>query len=272
MRRSPLPGFGIALGITLLYVALLVILPLSMIFVKLSGATWDDILKSVLSQRVLSAFLLSAGAALTAAFINALFGSVLAWILVRYRFPFKRLVDALIDLPFALPTAVAGIALTAVYAPTSFLGRMLSSVGVEVAFTKLGVLLAMVFVSLPFVVRSVQPVLSDLEPEIEEASATMGAGRLTTLFRVVIPMLWPTILTGSSLAFARALGEYGSVVFISGNMPLRTEIIPLLIMTRLEGFDYIGASSLAALMLLFSFSIMLITNIASLRAGTRRAA
>jgi sulfate/thiosulfate transport system permease protein len=267
-RRRVLPGFGLSLGFTLSYVCLLVLLPLSGVMMKASGLTWDAFIRAITSERAVAAFQLSVGAALVAALVNATFGLLVAWVLVRYRFPGRRLVDACVDLPFALPTSVAGIALTAVYSPNGWLGQQLAHLGVQVAFTRLGVIVALTFIGLPFVVRAVQPVLEDLDPEVEDASASLGATRWQTFRRVLLPSIAPALLTGFTLAFARALGEYGSVVFISGNLPLRTEVITLLIVARLEQFDYAGATAIASVMLGVSFLILLTINL--LQAWTRR--
>lgn len=259
--RSVLPGFGLSLGFTLTYLSLIVLLPLAAAFVKIAGMSWSDFVAAVASPRVLAAYRLSFGASFAAAAINAVFGAIVAWVLVRYPFPGKRVVDALVDLPFALPTAVAGIALTAIYAKNGWLGQWLEPYGVRVAFTQVGVFVALTFISLPFVIRTLQPVLAELEPEIEEASATLGANRWQTITRVIFPELVPALLTGFALAFARALGEYGSVVFISGNMPMRTEIVPLLIITKLEQYDYNGATAIALVMLGASFMLLLVINL-----------
>lgn len=259
--RSVLPGFGLSLGYTVLYLSLIVLLPLATVFVKTAGMTWHDFTAAVMSSRALAAYRLSFGASLAAGVVNAVFGTIVAWVLVRYSFPGRRIVDALVDLPFALPTAVAGIALTTIYAPTGWVGRWLAPYGVQVAFTQLGVFVALTFISLPFVIRTLQPVLVELEPEIEEASATLGANRWQTITRVILPELVPAMLTGFALAFARALGEYGSVVFISGNILGKTEIVPLLIITKLEQYDYRGATALAVVMLIASFSLILVINL-----------
>ncbi|HEX3730129.1 MAG TPA: sulfate ABC transporter permease subunit CysT [Opitutaceae bacterium] len=261
VSRSALPGFGLTLGFTLAYLGLVVLLPLAAAFIKTAGMTWPAFLAAVASPRVLAAYRLSFGASLAAALVNAGFGLVVAWVLVRYRFPGRRLMDALVDLPFALPTAVAGIALTALYAPSGWLGRWLAPLGLQVAFTRLGVFVALTFIGLPFVVRTLQPILAELEPEIEEASASLGASRWQTILRVLLPEIFPALLTGFALAFARALGEYGSVVFISGNMPMRTEIVPLLIITKLEQYDYAGATAIAVVMLAASFLLLLVINL-----------
>lgn len=259
--RSILPGFGLSLGFTLAYLGLIVLLPLSAAFIRTAGMSWAEFVQAVASPRVLASYRLSFGASLAAGLVNACFGAIVAWVLVRYRFPGRRIVDALVDLPFALPTAVAGIALTAIYAKSGWVGQWLEPLGIKVAFTRLGVFVALTFISLPFVVRTLQPVLAELEPEIEEASATLGASRRQTIFRVILPELLPALLTGFALAFARALGEYGSVVFISGNMPLRTEITPLLIVTKLEQYDYRGATAIAVVLLVISFVMLLLINL-----------
>jgi len=260
-RRSVLPGFGLSLGFAVFYLGLIVLLPLSAAFARAAGISGSAFWHAVSSPRVLAAYKLSFGASLLAAAVNVVFGMLVAWVLVRYPFPGKKLVDALVDLPFALPTAVAGIALTALYAPNGWIGHWLAPLGITVVFTRLGVFIALTFISLPFVVRTVQPVLAELEPEIEECAATLGASRLQTVTRVILPELFPALLTGFALAFARALGEYGSVVFISGNMPKQTEIVPLLIITKLEQFDYDGATALAIVMLAASFSLLLLINL-----------
>jgi sulfate/thiosulfate transport system permease protein len=260
-RASILPGFWPTFSFSVLYLSLIVLAPLSAVFLKTATATWAHFWGTVTSPAVVASYRLSFGASLAAAAVNAVFGLVVAWVLVRYRFPGKRLVDALVDLPFALPTAVAGIALTTLYAEHGWIGRILASFGIRVAFTPLGVFVALVFIGLPFVVRSVQPVLEDVDPEIEEAAASLGASRWLTFTRVVFPLLRPALLTGFAMAFARALGEYGSVVFISGNMPMRTEITPLLIVTRLEQYDYAGATAIALVMLVASFALLLAINV-----------
>ncbi len=259
-RRGVLPGFGLSMGITVVYLSLIVLLPLATIFLKTSTIGWSRFWEIALSPRSIAAYELSFGASFAAALINAVFGVILAWVLSRYRFPGRGLVDALVDLPFALPTAVAGIALTGIYASKGWIGRYLVQVGVEAAFSRLGVIIALVFVGLPFVVRTVQPVLEDIDLDQEEAAATLGATRLQTFRRVTLPALWPAVITGATLAFARALGEYGSVVFISGNMPMKTEITPLLIMTKLEQYDYAGATAIAVVMLTISFALLLLVN------------
>jgi sulfate/thiosulfate transport system permease protein len=260
-RHSVLPGFGVALGFTLLYLSLIVLIPLSATFLKTASLTWEAFWATVTAPRVLASYRLTFGASFLAAAINAVFGLLVAWVLVRYRFPGKRIVDALVDLPFALPTAVAGIALAAVYAPNGWIGSLFAPYGIKIAFTPLGVLIALTFIGLPFVVRTVQPVLEDLEPELEEAAATLGANRVQTFTRVVFPTLLPALLTGFALAFARAIGEYGSVIFIAGNMPMVSEITPLLIITKLEQYDYAGATALAVVMLMISFALLLVINL-----------
>ena len=258
--HSVLPGFTPTLGFTLLYLSLIVLIPLSAVFLKTSLLTWHEFWATVTAPRVLASYRLTFGASLLAALLNAFFGLLVAWVLVRYRFPGKRLIDALVDLPFALPTAVAGIALTAVYSSNGWLGSLLEPHGIKVAFTPLGVVVALTFIGLPFVVRTVQPVLEDLEAEAEEAAASLGASRLQTFLKVILPALWPALLTGFSLAFARAVGEYGSVIFIAGNMPMVSEITPLLIITKLEQYDYAGATAIASVMLVISFLLLLAIN------------
>jgi len=310
--KRVLPGFGISLGYTLLYLSLIVLLPMSALFAKASGMGWEAFWSSVAAPRVVASYKLSIGASFVAASINAVAGLLVAWVLVRYRFPGKRLVDSLVDLPFALPTAVAGIALTAIYGPTGWIGRwftadglktivhtplnwidaglqhagstastvqlanwldsLIPEYGIKMAFSPLGVTIALTFISLPFVVRTVQPVLEDLNPELEQAAATLGASRLTTFRRVILPEVWPALLTGFALAFARAIGEYGSVVFISGNMPMKTEITPLIIISKLEQFDYRGAAAVAVVMLFISFTMLLVINLLQRLSSQRFAA
>ena len=260
-KRSVLPGFGLALGWTLFYLCLMVLIPLSTLFIKSASMSWTQFWGAVTSPRALASYRLSFGASFVAALINAVFGLLVAWILVRYRFPFRRLVDGLVDLPFALPTAVAGIVLTTLYSQNGWAGSRLAKLGVKVAYTPLGVMVALTFIGLPFVVRSIQPVLQDLDIGIEEAAHSLGANLWQTFRRVLLPELLPAWITGSTLAFARALGEYGSVVFIAGNMPLRTEITPLLIMTKLDQFDYAGASAIALVFLVVSFGLLLLVNL-----------
>jgi sulfate/thiosulfate transport system permease protein len=272
MARRALPGFGLSLGITLTYLGLLVVIPLSTVLIKTTSLTWDQFVATVTSDRALASYALSIGASLIAATINVVLGLCVAWVLVRYDFPGKRIVDAMVDLPFALPTAVAGIALTATWAPNGVFGKHLHALGIEGAYSRLGVVIALTFIGLPFVVRTVQPVLEALDPRVEEVAATLGANRRQTFWRVILPALRPAVVTGFALAFARALGEYGSVVFMSGNMPMKTEITPLLIMAKLEQFDYPGATALALVMLTASFSILVVINGLTFRAQRRRAA
>jgi sulfate transport system permease protein len=260
-RHSVLPGFGIALGFTLLYLSLVVLIPLSAAFMKTFTLSWDQFAAHVTQPRVVASLKLSFGASLAAAALNAVFGLLIAWVLVRYPFPGRRIVDALVDLPFALPTAVAGIALTALYAPNGWLGAPLADLGVKVAFTPLGIGVALTFIGLPFVVRTVQPVLEDMERELEEAAQSLGATRAQTFMRVIMPTILPALMTGFALAFARAVGEYGSVIFIAGNMPMVSEIAPLMIVTKLEQYDYAGATSIAVVMLVFSFIVLLAINL-----------
>jgi sulfate transport system permease protein len=259
-RASVLPGFRLAMGFTLVYLLLVVLVPLSTLFWKSSSIGWAGFCQAVSSPRVVASYQLTFGTALVAATLNAVFGLVVTWVLVRYRFPGRSLVDALVDFPFALPTAVAGITLTALYAPNGWLGAPLERLGVKVAFTPLGITLALTFIGLPFVVRTLQPVLESLDPEVEEAAASLGASRLQVIARVVLPALVPAWLTGFALAFARGLGEYGSVVFIAGNMPMKTEITPLLIVTKLEQYDYAGATAIATVTLVTSFVLLLTIN------------
>jgi len=259
--RGVLPGFGLSLGYTVFYVGLLVLLPLSAMIIKASSLGPSEFWSKVTDDRALAAYKLSFGSAFAGSLLNAVFGVLVAWVLVRYRFPGRSIVDALVDLPFALPTAVAGIALTTVYAEHGIIGEQLAKIGVKVAFTPLGVTMALTFIGIPFVVRTVQPVLEEIDPDVEEAAAVLGASRFQTFRRVIFPALLPATLTGFALAFARSLGEYGSVVFISGNMPMRTEITPLLIVTKLEQYDYAGATAIAAVMLLASFGMLLLVNL-----------
>jgi sulfate transport system permease protein len=260
-RQHVLPGFGLTMGLTLLYLGLIVLIPLSAVFLKTTSLSWNQFWNTVTDPRVVASYRLTFGASLAGALINAVFGMLTAWVLVRYPFPGKRIVDALVDFPFALPTAVAGITLTALFADNGWIGRYLEPHGIKVAFAPLGVVVALTFIGLPFVVRTVQPVLQDLDAEIEEAAASLGAGRLQIFTRVLLPSILPALLTGFTMAFARALGEYGSVVFISGNMPMRTEITTLLIITKLEQYDYAGATAIAVVMLVASFVLLLLVNL-----------
>lgn len=269
-RRVPsvIPGFGITLGFTLAYLSFLVLIPLGAVFLRASGLTWEEFIHLTTHPRTIAALQLSFGASLAAAALNGFFGVITAWVLVRYQFPGKRLLDAMVDLPFALPTAVAGIALTSLYAVNGPLGSLLAPLGIKVAYSWLGVMVALTFIGLPFVVRTVQPVLEDLDRDLEEAAATLGAWRFTTIRHVILPALAPALLTGFALAFARAVGEYGSVIFIAGNMPYRTEIAPLLIVIQLEEFNYAGATAIAVVMLVIAFIMLLFINL--LQAWGRR--
>ncbi len=259
--HSVLPGFGLTMGFTILYLSLIVLIPLAGLFLRSSTMTWESFCDAVTEPRVLAAYRLSFGASLLAAAVNAVFGFMVAWVLVRYRFWGRRVVDCLVDLPFALPTAVSGIALVSIYAENGWIGSQLSALGVKVAYTWLGIVVAMVFIGLPFVVRTMQPAIEDLDREMEEAAASLGAGRWQTFRRVIFPTLLPALLTGFSMAFARAVGEYGSVVFIAGNLPGKTEIAPLLIVHKLEQYDYAGAAAVALVMLLASFVMLLVINL-----------
>ncbi|WP_020655041.1 sulfate ABC transporter permease subunit CysT [Massilia niastensis] len=272
-RKSPgrvIPGFGLSLGFTIFYLALIVLIPLSAVFLKTFTMSWDAFWGAVTSERVMASYRLTFGASLIGAFINVIFGGIVAWVLVRYQFPGKRFVDALVDLPFALPTAVAGITLTALYSHNGWIGQYLAEYGIKVAFTPLGVVVALTFIGLPFVVRTVQPVLEEAERELEEAAASLGASPLQTFVRVVLPTITPALLTGFALAFARATGEYGSVIFIAGNLPLVSEITPLFIITKLEQYDYTGATAIAVVMLIISFILLLTINL--LQAWARKRA
>jgi sulfate transport system permease protein len=260
-RRSVLPGLGLTLGVTLTYLGLIVLIPLSTIFLKTASLGWAEFWQVVTSPRVLASYRLSFGASFIAALLSAGAGLLVAWVLVRYTFPGRTLLDGLVDLPFALPTAVGGIALTTLYAGSGWIGRYLEPLGIKAVFSPLGVVIALTFIGLPFAVRTVEPVLQDLDRAVEEAAATLGAGRWTTVARIIVPTVAPAVLTGFALALARALGEYGSVIFISGNMPMRTEIAPLLIMTRLEQYDYAGATAIAVVMLIGAFALLLLINL-----------
>lgn len=259
-KPSVIPGFGLTFGLTLAWLGLIVLLPLSALFLKTSEISLERFIAIVTSARTLHALQLSFGLSLLAALINLVFGAIVVWVLVRYDFPFKRVFDAIIDIPFALPTAVAGIALTALYAPNGWVGGLLAPFGIKVAFTPLGILIALIFIGLPFVVRTVQPVLADLDKELEDAAASLGATRSQTIWRVLLPSIWPALLTGFALAFARAVGEYGSVIFIAGNLPGISEIAPLLIVIRLEEFRYADATAIASVMLVASFVLLLVIN------------
>jgi len=259
-KRRVIPGFGLTMGFTLLYLGFIFLIPVGGLLLYTSLMSWEDFWKAVSHPQVVASYKLSFGASFIGATINLVFGALVAWVLVRYRFPGKRMIDALVDLPFALPTAVAGIALVTLYASTGWVGQYLEIFGIKVAYTQLGVVVALTYIGLPFVVRTVQPVLEDLEAEREEASASLGASRFTTVRRVILPSLLPALLTGYALAFARAVGEYGSVVFISGNMPYRTEITPLLIVAKAEQYDYNGAAAIGTVMLLAAFLLLLMIN------------
>lgn len=260
-RKSVIPGFGITFGFSIIWLTLIVLIPLSAVFVRAAGMGWAEFVAVGFSERAMAAYRLSFGAAAASAGVNGFFGLLIAWVLVRYEFPGKRLVNAFIDLPFALPTAVAGIALTALYAPNGWIGQYLDPLGLKVAFTPLGVVVALIFIGLPFVVRTVEPVLADLGKDVEEAAATLGANRLQTFTRVILPAIAPALITGCAMAFARGVGEYGSVIFIAGNMPYVSEIAPLLIVTQLEQYAYAGATAIAAVMLIASFGVLLLINL-----------
>jgi sulfate transport system permease protein len=268
-KRSIIPGFGLSMGYTLVYLSLIVLIPLSLIFFKTANLTWKEYWNVITDPRVVASYRLTFTASFTAALTNALFGTLIAWVLVRYDFFGKRVVDGLVDLPFALPTAVAGIALTSVYSTNGWIGKYLEPLGIKVAFTPLGVIVALTFIGLPFVVRTIQPVLQDFDTQLEEAAASLGASRLQIFVRVVLPPLLPALLTGFALAFARALGEYGSVIFISGNLPMVTEITPLLIVTKLEQYDYAGATAIASVVLIASFILLFIINLIQWYSGKR---
>ncbi|MER1958597.1 MAG: sulfate ABC transporter permease subunit CysT [Solibacillus sp.] len=260
-KKNVLPGFGLSMGITTLYISLLILIPLSMIFIETSKLSWSEFWKVATSTRMMHAYKISFTTAFAAAFFNAIFGFIIAWVLVRYTFPGKRIIDGIIDLPFALPTAVAGIALTTLYAPNGWIGQFFADLGIKISFTPIGITIALMFIGLPFVVRMVQPVLENLEKEVEEAATSLGASKRLTFTKVIFPEVLPALLAGFSLAFARGLGEYGSVVFIAGNMPMKTEIAPLMIMTKLEQFDYAGATAIATVMLVISFICLIIINL-----------
>jgi sulfate/thiosulfate transport system permease protein len=268
-QRSILPGFGLSMGFAIMYLSLIVLIPLSAILFKTMGMTWGDFWATVTDSRVVASYKLSIGASLAGALINTVFGFIVAWVLVRYTFPGKRIIDALVDLPFALPTAVAGIALTQIYSVNGWIGKLAEPLGIKIAYTPLGIIIALTFIGLPFVVRTIQPILQELDREVEEAAVSLGARRLKTFIRVIFPELLPALITGTALAFARGLGEYGSVVFIAGNMPFKTEITPLLIMTKLEQFDYMGATAIALMMLIFSFIMLFIVNFLQWRSNRR---
>ena len=267
-RPSVIPGFGLTLGFTIAYLTLIILIPLSGVVWRSASLGWAEFWAIATDERTLQALKISFGASLIAASVNVVFGVLVAWVLVRYSFPGRRIIDAVVDLPFALPTAVAGIALTAIYAPNGWIGSLLAPLGIKVAFTPIGIVVALIFIGLPFVVRTVQPVMEEIDKEVEEAAATLGAHRLQTISRVILPGLAPAIFTGFALAFARAVGEYGSVIFIAGNIPYVSEIAPLLIVIRLEEFDYAAATAIAAVMLAISFAMLLVINL--IQAWSRR--
>ena len=267
-KPSVVPGFGLTLGFSLAYLTLIILIPLAALLLRSASLGWPQFWAIATDARVLHALKLSFGASLLAALVNVVFGTVVAWVLVRYRFPGRRVIDAIVDLPFALPTAVAGIALTTLYAPRGWIGAIFAPLGVKIAYTPLGIVIALVFIGLPFVVRTVQPVMEEIDREVEEAAATLGAGRAQTLLRVLLPGLAPAITTGFALAFARAVGEHGSVIFIAGNLPLKTEIAPLLIVIKLEEYNYAGATAIAAIMLAISFAMLFVINL--LQSWSRR--
>jgi len=260
-QRSVLPGFGLTMGFTILYLSLIVLIPLSALFLKSSHTTWQSFWSTVSDPRAVASYRLSIGCSLLGATINAVFGFVVAWVLVRYRFPGRKALDAMVDMPFALPTAVSGIALTSLYAPSGWIGRYLDPLGIHIAYSWLGITVALTFIGLPFVVRTLQPALEDLDVELEEAAASLGATRLQTFWKVILPGVLPALLTGFAMALARALGEYGSVIFIAGNMPMKTEITPLLIVIKLEQYDYAGATAIAVVILTMSFLMLLTINL-----------
>lgn len=264
-----LPGFGLALGFTIFWLSLIVLIPLSSVFIKTLDLTWAQFWSTVTAPRVLASYQLSLVASLLAALVNVLMGLIVAWVLVRYRFPGKKIVDALIDLPFALPTAVAGITMASIYAANGSVGSLLAPYGIKIAYTQIGIVIALIFIGLPFVVRTIQPVLEELEGEVEEAAASLGANRWQTFIRVLLPSLTPAMLTGLSLVFARAVGEYGSVIFIAGNMPMKTEIAPLMIVTKLEQYEYAEATAVALVLLIISFVLLLFINVLQWWSGNR---
>jgi sulfate/thiosulfate transport system permease protein len=259
-QHRVLPGFGLSMGYTLIYLSLIILIPIAVLFLKATTISMAEFWETVTDERVVASYKLTIYTSFIAAFVNAIFGTLIAWVLIRYEFFGKRIIDALVDLPFALPTAVAGIALTTIYAPNGWIGQYFDSIGIKVAYTPLGIMVALTFIGLPFVVRSVQPVLQDLDQQYEEAASTLGANSMQIFIKIILPAIFPAILTGFALAFARALGEYGSVVFISGNMPMKTEIVPLLIITKLEQFNYAGAAAIAVVMLVFSFFLLFLIN------------
>lgn len=259
-KKRLLPGFGLSMGFTIVYLSLIVLIPIAVLFLKATTLSLSEFWHILTDERVIASFKVTFSSSIIAALVNTVAGTLIAWVLVRYEFFGKRVVDAFVDLPFALPTAVAGIALTAIYAPNGWIGQFFEPLGIKIAFTQMGIIIALIFIGLPFVVRSVQPVLQDFDSQYEEAAATLGANSFQIFIKVILPAITPALLTGSALAFARALGEYGSVVFISGNMPMKTEIVPLIIITKLEQFDYAGAAAIATIMLVISFTLLFIIN------------
>jgi sulfate transport system permease protein len=268
-QPSVIPGFGITLGFTLLYLLIIVLIPLSGLFIKTATLHWQTFIDTITAPRVMAAYKISFGISLLAALVNVVFGFIVAWVLVRYKLPMKKIFDAMIDLPFALPTAVAGIALSALYAPQGWIGKLLTPLGIQLAFNPAGIAIALIFVGLPFVVRTVEPVLQDMDIELEEAAASLGANRWQTFTHVILPYILPALLTGFAMAFARGLGEYGSVIFIAGNMPMVSEIVPLVIITKLEQYDYAGATAIALTMLIASFLLLLVINLLQRWSGGR---
>jgi sulfate transport system permease protein len=268
-KHSVIPGFGLTLSFTIAYLLIVVLVPLSGLFIKTASMSFGEFMDAVTSDRILHAYKISFGLSFLAALVNCFFGLILAWVLARYRFPFKKIIDAMVDLPFALPTAVAGIALTALYAPSGWIGQYLSPLGIQVAFTPLGILIALVFVGLPFVVRTVEPILQDLDKELEEAALSLGATRWQTFWMIILPSIVPALLTGFAMSFARGLGEYGSVIFIAGNIPKVSEIVPLVIVTKLEQYDYAGATAIACVMLVASFIMLFVINLLQSWTGLR---
>lgn len=268
-KHSVIPGFGLTLSFTIAYLLIVVLVPLSGLFITTASMSFGEFMDAVTSDRILHAYKISFGLSFLAALVNCFFGLILAWVLARYRFPFKKIIDAMVDLPFALPTAVAGIALTALYAPSGWIGQYLSPLGIQVAFTPLGILIALVFVGLPFVVRTVEPILQDLDKELEEAALSLGATRWQTFWMIILPSIVPALLTGFAMSFARGLGEYGSVIFIAGNIPKVSEIVPLVIVTKLEQYDYAGATAIACVMLVASFALLFVINLMQSWTGLR---
>jgi sulfate transport system permease protein len=270
-QPSVLPGFGLTMGFTVFYLSVIVLIPLAGLFITTFTLTWSEFVQAVTSERVMASYRVTFSMALIAALVNVVFGMIVAWVLVRYSFPGKKLIDAMVDLPFALPTAVAGIALTALYAPSGWIGQWFDEAGIQIAFTPIGISIALIFVGLPFVVRTVEPVLEDMDAELEEAAMSLGASRFQTFYKVILPHILPALLTGFAMAFARGLGEYGSVIFIAGNMPMVSEIVPLMIVIKLEEYDYAGATAIALVMLLISFVLLFLINLLQKWSGGRMA-